>query len=238
MPSRDSAAVIERVCCEAELETLFQPMLELESGECVAYEALTRFPDESTWSPRDWFANASELGLGDKLELAAIAAALGHLEDIPPRAALAVNVSPAVAITDEFFELVAPFAARLILELTEHEPIDDYDTLADRLHDLRELGARIAVDDVGAGFASVRNAFRLAPDIVKLDLSLTNILTSDAATRTVIAALVEYAENTGVWVAAEGIESSAALEQVRRLGIAHGQGFLLGRPSGLAVSVH
>ena len=231
----DNAARIDRVCRNADLETVFQPLRDLDTRDCVAYEALARFPDDTTWTTRDWFAKANALGIGERLELTAVGVALTHLEDIPPWTALAVNVSPAVAVTDEFFELVAPFAHRLIVELTEHEPIDDFDALTDRLSDLRELGARIAIDDVGAGFSSIRDAFRLAPDIIKLDLSLTHGLTSDTATRTIVEALVEYADGAGVLVAAEGIESEAALDQVRELGIDHGQGFLLGRPSALAV---
>jgi EAL domain-containing protein (putative c-di-GMP-specific phosphodiesterase class I) len=231
-----TAERIDRVCHVTELETVFQPLVDLESGDCVAYEALTRFPHDARWTPRDWFAHASALGLGEKLELAAVAAALTHLPDIPARAALAVNVSPAVAMTDEFFELVAPFAQRLLVELTEHEPVDDHAALADRLDDLRSLGARIAIDDVGAGFASVRDTFRLGPDVVKIDRSLTAALARDAFTRTIVAAVVEQARKSGVRVAAEGIESPAELEQVREIGIHHGQGFLLGRPMALAVA--
>ena len=226
-----TAERIHRACHVTELETVFQPLVELDGGECVAYEALTRFPRDTEWTPRDWFAHANALGLGEKLELAAVAAALTHLPDIPEHAALAVNVSPAVAMTDEFFELVAPFASRLIVEVTEHEPVGDFDQLSDRLDDLRSLGARIAIDDVGAGFASIRDTFRLGPDVVKIDRSLTAVLARDEFTRAIVAAVVKRAEQSGARVAAEGIESQAELEQVRRLGIHHGQGFLLGRPA-------
>lgn len=231
-----TAERIDRVCHVTELVTVFQPVVELDSGDCVAYEALTRFPHDVGWTPRDWFAHASALGLGEKLELAAVAAALAHLPDVPEHIALAVNVSPAVAITDEFFDLVAPFAPRLIVELTEHEPVEDYDVLSERLDDLSSLGARIAIDDVGAGFAGLRDTFRLDPDVVKIDRSLTAALARDELTRSIVAAVVEQAETSGARVAAEGIESQAELEQVREIGIHHGQGFLLGRPAALAVA--
>lgn len=227
---------VDRVCHVTELETVFQPLVELDSGDNIAYEALTRFPQDTAWAPRDWFAHASALGRGEKLELAAVAAALAHLPDIPETAALAINVSAAVAITEGFFELVAPFASRLIVELTEHEPIDDYDELSDRMDDLRLLGARIAIDDVGAGYAALRDTFRLLPDVVKIDRSLTAVLARDEFTRTIVAAIVEQAERTGVCVAAEGIESQAELDQVREIGINHGQGFLLGRPTAMAAA--
>jgi len=213
------------------LRTVFQPVVELENNDCIAYEALARFSDERSTS--EWFARARELGVGAKLELAAVAAALVHLDEIPNGAALAINVSPAVAVSDAFFELAAPFAHRLIIELTEHEPIDDYAAVLEGLEDLRSLGARIAVDDVGAGFASLRHILRLAPDIVKLDLSLTQGIEDDPGAHALTSALVVFAGDTGALVAAEGIETPTELELLRALGIAHGQGYLLGRPGPL-----
>jgi EAL domain-containing protein (putative c-di-GMP-specific phosphodiesterase class I) len=227
------AEYIRRVCADHELETVFQPLVELETNTRIAYEALTRFPGEPEWATSDWFIAASDLGEGEKLELAAVAAALAHLEDIPGDAALAINASPAVASTDEFFYLVAPFAHRIIIELTEYDPVDDYDALVDQLAGLRELGARIAVDDVGAGFATLRHILRLAPDIVKLDLSLTRGIAENLNSRALTSALVGYGEHTGALVAAEGIESAAELAILRELGVQHGQGYLLGRPASL-----
>jgi EAL domain-containing protein (putative c-di-GMP-specific phosphodiesterase class I) len=227
------AARIRRACTEAELRTVFQPLIELETNDCIAYEALTRFPEDRAWTTSEWFTAASALGVGAKLELAAIEAALAHLDDIPHEAALAINVSPAVALTDEFFQLVAPVANRLIIELTEHEPVDDYAALAAGLEGLRRLGARIAIDDVGAGFATLRHILRLSPDIVKLDLSLTHGIESDSGSRAMTSALVDFADSTGALIAAEGIETAIELELLRELGVDHGQGFLLGRPSPL-----
>jgi EAL domain-containing protein (putative c-di-GMP-specific phosphodiesterase class I) len=226
-------ARIRRACERAEVETVFQPLIRLESNERIAYEALSRFPDDVEWTTGEWFATARELGESAMLELAAIGAALVHLDSIPPETALAINVSPTVAVTDEFFELVAPFAHRLIIELTEHEPVDDYATVVEELGDLRRLGARIAIDDVGAGFASLRHILRLAPDIVKLDLSLTHGIEDDAGAHALTTAMVAFAADTGALIAAEGIETPSELALLRKLGIDHGQGYLLGRPGPL-----
>jgi len=220
------------------LETVFQPVIDLESNDCVAYEALTRFPRDASLTTREWFLVAQEQGEGAALELRAIAAALTHIDEIPPEAALAINVSPHVAETQEFFELVAPFARRLIVELTEHDPVDNYESLTSALDDLRALGARVAVDDVGAGFSSLRHILRLAPDIVKLDLSLTSSLADDPRARALTAALVEFASRTGAAIAAEGIETPLQLRLVQELGIDHGQGYLLGRPNPLSVHLN
>jgi EAL domain-containing protein (putative c-di-GMP-specific phosphodiesterase class I) len=223
---------IRRLCAQGKLETVFQPLIELGSRHRVAYEALTRFPDD-TRTTREWFADAAELGVGRELELAAISSALAHLADFPPDTLLAINVSPAVAITQEFFELVAPVAHRLIVELTEHEPVDDYDALGEALACLRSIGARIAIDDVGAGFASLRHILRLSPDILKLDLSLTREVETDSGSRALTSALISFADKTGTVIAAEGIETESELELLRELGVDHGQGYFLGRPQPL-----
>ncbi len=222
-----------RVCAGAELEIVFQPLVDLENYDCIAYEALARFPEDQERTTSGWFATARELGVGAKLELTAICAALRHIDEIPPETALAINVSPAVAITDEFLELVLPFAHRLIIELTEHEPVHDYEAVVEGLSDLRQLGARIAIDDVGAGFASLRHILRLAPDIVKLDLSLTRGIEDDPSVHALTEALVRFSDNTGALIAAEGIETTSELQLLRKLGIDHGQGYLLGRPGPL-----
>jgi len=232
MRAHERRTEIRRICAEAELETVFQPMIELGSKHCVAYEALTRFPGE-THTTSEWFADATELGVGADLELAAVRSALAHLEDFPPGALLSINVSPGVAVTGEFLELVAPVAHRLIVELTEHEPVEEYDALSDALKYLRSLGARIAVDDVGAGFSSLRHILRLSPDILKLDLSLTHGIETDSGSRALTSALIDFADNTGALITAEGIETEGELELLRELGIDHGQGFLLGRPEPL-----
>src|SRR5207247_7381497 len=123
-----------------------------------------------TRTARDWFADASELGVGSDLELAAVRSALSYLADFPPDTRLSINVSPAVAVTDDFVELVAPVADRLIIELTEHDPVEDYDLLVETLSHLREMGALIAIDDVTAGFTTLLNIIPLDTDIPQISL--------------------------------------------------------------------
>jgi EAL domain-containing protein (putative c-di-GMP-specific phosphodiesterase class I) len=231
-------ATRERRIDEVELHTVFQPMRELETKSCIAYEALTRFPEDTARETSEWFAEANDRGVGEELELRAIRSALSFLNDFPEGAVLAINVSPAVAVTDAFFEVVAPVAESLIIEITEHEPVDDYATLETALSDLRALGARIAIDDVGSGFASLRHILRLAPDILKLDLSLTHGVGTNPACRALTAALVDFADETGALITAEGIETEEELELLRELGIDHGQGYLLGRPGPLTTRLH
>jgi EAL domain-containing protein (putative c-di-GMP-specific phosphodiesterase class I) len=123
-----------------------------------------------------------------------------------------------------------------VLEITEHEAVEDYDDLVDALAPLRSLGAKVAIDDAGAGFASLRHTLRIAPDIVKLDMSLTRDIDGDRAKRALAAALVSFASEMGFALVAEGIETAAELTTVRELGVGYGQGFFLAEPGPLAAA--
>ncbi len=118
-----------------------------------------------------------------------------------------------------------------MLEITEHEAVEDYDSLIDALQDLRAQGVRVAIDDAGAGFASMRHTLQIAPDIVKLDLSLTHGIDSDHARQALATALVSFAEEMGITIVAEGIETEAQLAKLIDLGVRYGQGFYLAEPA-------
>jgi EAL domain-containing protein (putative c-di-GMP-specific phosphodiesterase class I) len=225
-------AVAELLRTEA-LRILFQPVFELVSGDLVAYEALARFPGEPERPPADWFADAGDVGLGVDLELAALRAALDQLDEVPADVSLSLNISPVAAVSPRFAEHVRPVADRIVIELTEHSSIPDYAPLASALGELRARGARLAIDDVGAGYATLRHVLNLAPDIVKLDLSLTHNIAGDPRRRALAAALVDFTDELGATVAAEGIESARDFALLRDLGVSHGQGFYLGPPSTL-----
>jgi EAL domain-containing protein (putative c-di-GMP-specific phosphodiesterase class I) len=122
---------------------------------------------------------------------------------------------------------------RVVLEITEHEALADYGALAARLAPLREHGLRVAVDDVGAGYASLRHALQLAPDMVKMDMSLTRDVDRDPGRRALAAALISFADETEMTIVAEGIETEGELEALRTLGVQYGQGFYLARPAPL-----
>jgi EAL domain-containing protein (putative c-di-GMP-specific phosphodiesterase class I) len=222
----------------AELPLAFQPVFGLAGGECVAVEALARFPSETGLGTAAWFDRADELGLRLELELAAVRSALDHLDELPANVLLSVNVSPDTILSPEFAALVEPVADRLIVEITEHAPVADYAALTAALAPLRERGTRIAIDDVGAGFASFRHILLLAPDIVKLDFSLTHRIETDSTRRALASALVDFGAGAGATIVAEGIETEDELELLRALGIDQGQGYHLGRPAPLSGRLH
>src|SRR5439155_6652017 len=144
-----------------DLDVEFQPVFDLSDCRIVSLEALTRFWVDPMRPPSAWFAEAAEVGLGAELELAAIRTALERLEEFPPEVALALNVSPTTALDPRFTELLLDVADRVVIEITEHAQVDDYDALLSALAPLRERGAQLAIDDVGAGFANLRHILRL-----------------------------------------------------------------------------
>ena len=224
---------IRSVLDENVIDVEFQPVFDLNDCRIVSLEALARFWREPMRSPSAWFAEAAEVGLGAELELVAISSALERLDDFPEDVTLALNVSPVTAIDPRFCDLLLEVADRLVIEITEHAQVSDYETLQSALAPLRERGAQLAIDDVGAGFANLRHILRLAPDIVKLDLSLTQEILRDPARRALATSLVGFAECVGASIVAEGISSDEDLSLLRALGVAYGQGFYLARPSSL-----
>ena len=216
-----------------DIDVEFQPVFDLDDCTIVSLEALARFWTEPMRSPSVWFAEATEVGLGVELELAAIRSALQRLDDFPPGVAIALNVSPTTALDARFCELLFAVADRVVIEITEHAQVDDYDALQSALAPLRERGAQLAIDDVGAGFANLRHILRLAPDLVKLDLSLTQEISRDPAREALASSLVGFAEGVGASIVAEGISSDEDLALLRALGVDYGQGFHLARPSAL-----
>jgi EAL domain-containing protein (putative c-di-GMP-specific phosphodiesterase class I)/ActR/RegA family two-component response regulator len=231
---RDALARIERVLDEELLRIVFQPVVELATERMIGVEALARFVVEPLRGPDVWFAEAAEVGLSLQLELAAVRAAVTALAHLPDDSFLAVNLSPAAAGSDDLLRTLDGVSAeRLIVEITEHAPVEDYATLTRRLARLRALGVRLAIDDVGAGFASLRHILRLAPDIIKTDMTLTRNVESDRAERALTSALISFAAKIGATVVAEGIESDAEMRALVNLGVRYGQGYHLGRPAPL-----
>ena len=225
---------VESVLTGDVLRMVFQPIADLVTGDVMGAEALSRFEVEPRRPPNEWFDEAASIGRGTQLELAAVRVALGHLDRLAPDAFLALNVSPATASDPEFARLVdSSTAHRVVIELTEHTRIDDYDALLAALGVLRDRGVRVAVDDTGAGYASMQHVLLLRPDIFKLDIKLTQGIDSDSAKRALTTALVAFAAETNAVIVAEGIETPEELDTLRSLGIAWGQGYYLARPGGL-----
>jgi len=229
---------IEDVLRGPGLGVVFQPIVELRDGTMIGAEALARFAHEPTRTPDLWFGEAAEVGLGIELELAAIHAALIELARLPSGTYLSLNASPETVASDGLADVLsATPGERLVIEVTEHAPVADYDALNAKLDVLRARGIRLAVDDAGAGFASLRHILRLAPDIIKLDISLTRDIDTDPVKRALASSLVTFAPEIGASITAEGVETADELGALRALGVGSAQGYYLARPGPLPLAV-
>jgi EAL domain-containing protein (putative c-di-GMP-specific phosphodiesterase class I) len=225
---------VEQVLCGPAPAMLFQPIVDVRSGAVIGMEALARFAAEPRRSPDRWFAEAAEVGLGIELEVTAVRTALAELDNLPSGAYLSVNASPATATSGLLRDVLSEVSGeRVVLEVTEHAHVEDYEALGWALDVLRARGTRLAVDDAGAGYAGLQHILRLAPDIIKLDISLTRGLDGDPGKRALASSLVTFAAEIGAVIAAEGVETGDELDTLRELGIANAQGYYLARPGPL-----
>lgn len=220
-------ASVQAILDEAAFSPFFQPIVEFRSGAVVGYEALTRFGNGRP--PDAVFSLALRAGLGLQLETATLRAALEAAAVLPARAYLSLNVSPALIESGALGEFLHGCERSIVLEITEHVVIDDYSAVRDVLAGLGPT-CRLAVDDAGAGYASLRHILELAPDFVKLDIGLTRGIDADPARQALIAGMGYFATKRRMHIIAEGIETRQELAALRALAVPYGQGYLLGRP--------
>jgi EAL domain-containing protein (putative c-di-GMP-specific phosphodiesterase class I) len=226
---RERGEVIS-VLREQRLYPVYQPIVDCSTGSTVGFEALARFPGESGRPPNLWFDQARRVGFGVELELAAVRLAIAHAAKLPVDTFLAVNCSAALIAAPELPQVLAATTRALVIELTEHDPVADYDALKRALARIRH-NARLAIDDAGAGFSSLTHILRLSPDYIKLDTSLTRGIDTDPVRRSLAKALVAFAQETAAALIVEGVESRAEEETLRALGIRLAQGNYFARPA-------
>lgn len=230
-----AAAAVLALLRDGGIAIAFQPIHSLATGRMQGVEALSRFsvPGRDR-SPQEWFNAADEVGLRADLELAAVHAALASATTLPQHLYLSLNLSPETLLWPGMFDLLTGAsvdASRILVEVTEQTPVEDYEGLRKALAPLRKAGIRIAVDDAGAGYACFRHILQLKPDVIKLDRSLIAGIHTDDARRALAAAVATFAHDVGATVVAEGIEEPGEMESALRLGVDAGQGYLLGRPT-------
>jgi EAL domain-containing protein (putative c-di-GMP-specific phosphodiesterase class I)/CheY-like chemotaxis protein len=236
---RESVDRVQRVLqTPGALRLVYQPIFDLRSGVVVGAEALSRFSLPPPRPPDEWFRDAADVGMATVLETAAAGAALGGLAELPRGAHVAINMSPDTILDPMFDRLfdIGP-VDHVVIEVTEHAPVRDYERLAAALQPLRERGLRLAVDDAGSGYSGLRHILRLAPDILKLDIDLTRGINTDRSRHAMSVALVRFAEEMDMVTVAEGIETEEELEALRELAVPWGQGYLLGRPGPLPLAI-
>jgi EAL domain-containing protein (putative c-di-GMP-specific phosphodiesterase class I) len=213
---------------------VYQPVYRLRTGELAGVECLSRFDMEPCRGPDEWFNTAYDVGLGERLELRAIEKSLPALERFPANVFLGLNSSPGLICSGELTPVLKGVElSRILLEITEHAIVADYESLTAALQPLRDRGLRLAIDDVGAGYASMRHIVNLHPEMIKLDISLTRNIDTDHNRRSLAKALITFARDIGSIISAEGVETAGELEMLRSLGVEKAQGFYLGKPMSL-----
>ena len=226
---------IERVLLDpSSLHMAFQPIVDLGTHRVVGLEALARFTPAPHRPPNLWFDEAWNVGLGPDLELHAVALACRNLPQVPDDAYLSVNLSPRTIVDPRLIELIAGLgadAARVVIEVTEHAVVDDYDAIVEVVERLACSGVRLAVDDAGAGYASMQHILRLRPHIIKLDRSIVANAHREPARRALLGAMGTFASSLGVMAVAEGVENADELATLTDAGITTAQGFYLARPA-------
>jgi EAL domain-containing protein (putative c-di-GMP-specific phosphodiesterase class I) len=223
---------IGRLMRQHAVAMVFQPIVEFSTGRSVGFEALARFRRRA--GPGRWFAEAARVGMGTALELLTIRLALEQLGQVPAGSFLSVNLSPPSLASPSLGEILESVDGhRVVFELTEHAGVESYGVLDHELQPFRDRGVRLAIDDVGAGFASLKHVLSLAPDMLKLDISLTTRIDTDRVRRALVASLVTFADQVGTTLTAEGIATGRELNVLVDLGVRFGQGYFLGRPKPL-----
>ena len=215
-----------------QLRVVFQPILS-SGGAIYGYEALMRTSEPSFPTPPDLLEAAERLGrlpdVGGAVRRAVAAAA----PEAPDGAFLFVNLHPSDLLDPSLYDADAPLAklsSRVVFELTERAPLDDIGDVVERRQRLRELGYRIAIDDLGAGYAGISSLLLLDPEIVKLDMSLVRGIDAHPARQTVVGALARLVRDLGMLVVAEGVETTGERDTLLALGCELLQGYLFGRP--------
>ena len=212
---------------------VYQPIYRLSDMTIVGAESLSRFAAEPQRPPDQWFSEAAEVGLQTPLELRAIRHALDGYQPVWRQDGLYLGLnSSSRTIIDGGLDEALDDSPRkhLVLEITEHDLVEDYDGLVRALAPLRAQGIQIAIDDAGSGYASMRHILNIDPDVIKLDMSLTRAIDTSAQKRAMAAALIEFGRQTDCRIVAEGVETAGEMDTLRSLGVHSAQGYYLGRP--------
>src|SRR3712207_3375919 len=210
----------------------FQPLLDLRTARIAGFESLARFtgaPTAPGRPPNVWFSQAHRAGLGPRLEAAALKVAFST-PGRPDAAFLSVNVSPSSLASDEVRGAMPDDLSKVVVEITENELVTAAPSLHEVLEELRGRGAKIAVDDAGAGYAGVTQLVRLRPDIIKLDRALVHGVSGDDYRAALIASFVRFARSIDSLICAEGIETMQDLRTLCELDVTYGQGYALAPP--------
>ena len=227
------------ILARRQLSALFQPIVNMQNGDIIAYEGLIRGPSDSPLhSPMNLFKVARASGLTVRVEHLCRQVILERFAELELPGKLFLNVSPECLLqrdarhggTLEYIHHIGINPDRVIIELTENQPTYDYELMREAVRHYRDMGFQIAIDDLGEGFSSLRLWSELRPEYVKIDMHFIQGINNDPVKLQFVRSIQEIAEKSNTLVIAEGIETQAELLVIRDVGVANGQGYHLGRP--------
>lgn len=235
--------MVRDVIRRQQFRPVFQPVHDIETSQTLYCEGLTRMDPDVRVNVMQLLGAAHSVGIGPELELAYARRIIEEhkrsddalLGTCNAGAGVAVNLSEETLFSEAFDQFLTHEAEPgLIIELTEHDPVQDYTQLAGVVARLREAGVQLAVDDAGSGYTSLRHILDLKPDIIKIDQRLSARVDSDPEAMALMRSLQGYCNETGTVLVVEGIERADQLSALRQLGVRFVQGFHVGAPRTLA----
>lgn len=233
--NQEAKAIIEQIISTKNIHTYFQPIFNLKTNKISGFESLARFFIEPYRAPDVWFNEAATFGLGESLEMSAIENTLAVSAEFDKDLYISINTSPEHILSGALEKALHNTDCRkIVLEITEHTQILDYQAIRDKLAPLRAEGMRLAIDDAGAGYASFQHILELQADIIKLDVSLTQNINCDKSKFLLAKALCGFSKAINCIILAEGIETLEELNALRTLGVDKVQGYFLGKPGPLS----
>lgn len=220
------------VCLPNAVNSVFQPVIDLETGSTMMVEALARFKTNESLNTAQWFDEAVQLNMCAEIDMATLGAAIHTVNDVGYGESLvSLNVLPQTLLDPRLDAVLSEIdPTMVVIEVTEHARIADYEQMKQVLNLHRERGMKLAIDDAGAGYASLRHILDLMPDLIKLDITLSRNIDQDQARRSLAAGLISFAREIGAEIVAEGIETRDELLALRDLGVHYGQGYHLAMP--------
>jgi diguanylate cyclase (GGDEF)-like protein len=239
MTTTEQLSALSSILAQSGLHSLFQPIISLSERRIVGYEALSRGPSNSPLhSPIALFAVARQAGRLSELEIACRESACRRFSEQQLPGKLFLNVSPESLLEASHqpgrtLQLLQDFGippSQVVIELTEQTPTDDFQLLQNALHHYRAMGFSIALDDLGAGYSSLRLWSELRPDYVKIDRHFIDGIHQDALKREFVGSILQIAKASRAQVIAEGIELPEELAVLTEMGVDLVQGYLLCRP--------
>lgn len=211
----------------------FQPILDAQGSKVFGHEVLLRSDEPNLNDPLQVLEAAELLGSLDQLGRVIRERAVESFVQLPSDGFLFVNLHPKDLTDPALFMETEPLsrvADRVVLEITERSSLEKLDKVSERVAQLRRMGFRIAIDDLGAGYAGLTTFAQLEPEIIKLDMSLVRDVHQNSTKQKVIRSMAALAQDMGMIVVAEGVETTAERDVLLDLGCDFLQGFLFARP--------